>query len=239
MRKADVQNVCNLAWSVALLGVAAGDAALLRALWSAAVRDHEGEMTRDSLRQLAQVQAHAGASNVSLSPSLPPALSARMVEACEGTDKEGSGRFEDEFSRLLEEVGFEHGREVSPFCLSPCLSPFEGGGGRGFSKFLAIDMACNKLKVAVECDGPLHYLTSLEPGARENRGRENGKTSAKRRLLTQLGWKVVTVPFFDSRRMESREFVEKNEKLIGKGGGARELKKEYLRRKLRKVGVAV
>ena len=51
-------------------------------------------------------------------------------------------------------------------------------------------MACRELNVAVECDGKCNFLTELEPGAKENFGKENGRTLAKRSLLEKLGWKV-------------------------------------------------
>ena len=65
-------------------------------------------------------------------------------------------------------------------------------------EFLAIDMACRELNVAVECDGKCNFLTELEPGAKENFGKENGRTLAKRRLLEKLGWKVVNLPLHDN-----------------------------------------
>ena len=100
-------------------------------------------------------------------------------------------------------------------------------------------MACRKRKIAVECDGKSHFLTELTPGAKKNFGKENGRTVAKRRLLKQLGWTVVNVPFHDNRLLESKEHMEKNKERIEKGGGKRELKKMYLREKLEKAGVVL
>jgi len=245
---ANSQEVCNLAWSVATLGLESDhDASLLLALWGAALRDHAEEMTADNLRQLAQVYVHARASGVALSPALPPALKARMIHACQDTTKESS-KFEAEYSQLLSEIGFEHEREVSPFVMNSSSSgdgSSSDGGGDGsdddedFGKFLAIDMACQKLKVAVEYDGDSHFLTKLTPGAKENYGKRNGRTAAKRRLLQQLGWRVVNVPFFDNILLESKEFIEKQKKLVENGGGKKALKKIYLKGKLAKVGVVI
>ena len=178
---------------------------------------------------------HARASGVTLSPALPPALKARMIEACNSLTTTNS-KFEAEYSQLLSEIGFEHEREVSPFVITSSSS---GDDYDDFGEFLAIDMACRKLKIAVECDGPSHFLTEFKPGAKENFGKENGKTVAKRRLLEQLGWKVVNVPFHDNRLLESKEHMEKNKERIEKGGGKRELKKLYLKEKLAKVGAVL
>jgi len=235
-----IQQVCNLAWSLAILGPeTAGDSDLLLALWSEAVRTSPDKITKEGLHQLAQVHVHARASGVALVPALPAGLRVRMVEACSSRYGGMGGRFEDDFSGLLEEIGFEHEREVSPFGEGDGGKDGDGGGGGDFGEFLAIDMACRRRKVAVECDGPSHYLTDLTPGAKENYGKENGKTVAKRRLLTQLGWKVVNVPFQQVVMLDSREFIEKNMRRVRNGGGKRELKKLYLREKLKKVGVVI
>ena len=74
-------------------------------------------------------------------------------------------RFEDDISQLLTQLGFSHERDFAPL-------------GPEFASFLAIDMADPAAKVAVECDGPYHYLQG-EGG--KGTGRENGATAAKRR----------------------------------------------------------
>ena len=220
LKGANSQDVCNTAWSVVVLGLESErDTSLLLALWGAALRDHAGETTTEELCQIAQVQMHARASGVTLSPTLPPALKARMIKAARSRGTTDS-TFESEYSQLLSEIGFEHEREVSPFTGDSSSS---GADGEDFGEFLAIDMACRKRKVAVEVDGKYHFLTELKVGARANSGKENGTTVAKRRLLRQLGWKVVNVPFYDSNRLESNEDLAENEE-----GGTRELKRKRL-----------
>ena len=232
LRGADPQSVCNLAWSVAVLGLESDRyAPLFQALWSAALRDHAEAINADDLFQLAQVHVHARASGVALSPALPPPLKARMIEACNSLTTTSS-KFEAEYSQLLSEIGFEHERGVSPFVI-------DKSSGGDFGEFLAIDMACRKRKVAVEYDGKHHFLTELKPGAKENFGKENGTTVAKRRLLEQLGWKVVSVPFQDNIMLNSKKYMEKNKKRIKNGGGKKELKQLYLKEKLAKVGVVM
>ena len=229
---ANSQEVCNLAWSVAVLEGGSGIAAdLLPALWAAALRNQEGVTADEGLSQLAQVHLHARASGVALSPPLPTALRRRMVAACRNV-KSGGSRFEAVCSRLLDEIGFEHERSVSPFGAGGC------DDDEGLGEFLAIDMACRRRKIAVECDGRTHFLTELTAGAKENfGGKEDGRTAAKRRLLTQLGWRVVNVPFQDGRMLESKEYKWKNRKWAKNGGGTRELKRRYLAEKLARFEV--
>ena len=64
-------------------------------------------------------------------------------------------------------------------------------------------------------------------------GRENGTTVAKRRLLEQVGWKVVNVSYKDTRKWDE---------LLERKGGERERRmredyKAFLKLKLAAVGV--
>ena len=47
----------------------------------------------------------------------------------------------------------------------------------------------NRVKVAVEVDGPSHYVCVLHEGSFKLRS--NGPTRLKHRLLTRLGWTVT------------------------------------------------
>jgi hypothetical protein len=80
---------------------------------------------------------------------------------------------------LKNEVGFDHENEVSPF---PDSSN---------SVFMAIDMASREEKVAIEFDGPSHFVRKLDGSFRHN-----GRTLAKTRLLKALGWTVIRIPWF-------------------------------------------
>ena len=102
-------------------------------------------------------------------------------------------------------MGFEHECEVPP------SSDFWGG-------FLAIDIACKDRKVAIEFDGPSHFLKAT--GSDSLTTQRNGSTKAKYRLLKLLHWKVVSLDFHDFAYAEAR---------------GRQL--EYLREKLESVGV--
>mgnify|MGYP003906971799 FL=1 len=86
---------------------------------------------------------------------------------------------------------------------------------------MAIDIANNEERIAVEFDGPSHFLgfkgTGRDP---------NGKTKMKARLMKSLGWKVVNIPWF--------EWEE-----VGKGERYKPEKIEYLKKKLAKVSYVV
>ena len=82
-----------------------------------------------------------------------------------------------------------------------------------------VDTALPKHKIAIEADGPTHYAT--------NTRRPLGNTMLKRRLLKQLGWRVVNIALF--------EWLEED----GSGGGSEGHKAELLRNKLEAAGVSI
>jgi len=75
-----------------------------------------------------------------------------------------------------------------------------------------LDLAWPTLRLAIEVDGPAHFMG--------NTRRFEGATRVKRTLLADAGWTVVSVPYFD---WDGRS-------------GARELMWDYLRSALRQAG---
>ena len=217
VKSATEQAIANLCWSLVTLGLASENKALLLALWKPAIETDASKFTSEALQQLVQVEVHARASGVELPPA-PPGLKKRMIQAAKLQTNTGS-RFEDEYSALLGEAGFKHERQVQ----------FLEGDN---SNFLAIDFACKERMIAVECDGKYHYLMELKKRAKPNHGRENGRTTAKRRLMEQMGWKVVNIDYKDNIKLSTapKEKVEK-------AGGMKEMKIKYLRNRLKLVGV--
>jgi len=63
------------------------------------------------------------------------------------------------------------------------------------SGMLAIDFACLEQKVAIEFDGPSHFLKPV--GSGKLTSTQNGATKAKRRYLEQLGWTVINIDYRD------------------------------------------
>ena len=71
---------------------------------------------------------------------------------------------------------------------------------------------CCSQRVAIEADGPVHYSS--------NTRHLLGPTALKRRLLAQLGWAIVDVPYYDWGELEGRREQQ-----------------EYMRQKLEATGL--
>jgi len=84
-------------------------------------------------------------------------------------------QLQHDVSTMMEQIGWVH--------------TFEHETAEGFS----LDLAEPKLKLAVEVDGPSHYLKELSSG----RSVVNGATRFKTRLLRSFGWTVAHISFFD------------------------------------------
>jgi len=128
-------------------------------------------------------------------------------------------------SKLLKSdfISFPHELEISPFAVNEELRNVSLGldsklcnGLESINEmwhpslrqasefgFLSIDFANVEEKIAVEFDGPTHYIEdlSLGPGHNKRYLRENGSTAFKTRLLKKCGWKVVRIPYFDISNM--------------------------------------
>jgi hypothetical protein len=59
---------------------------------------------------------------------------------------------------------------------------------------ISLDMAQPASKVAVEFDGPTHYLVGSSDGRRRVL---DGTSKFKEKLLHRLGWKFIRVPYFE------------------------------------------
>jgi len=57
----------------------------------------------------------------------------------------------------------------------------------------SLDLALPSSRIAIEVDGPTHFLLPDGRGVRK----PNGHTLLKRRLLAAAGWRVISVPFFE------------------------------------------
>ena len=62
-------------------------------------------------------------------------------------------------------------------------------GADGYS----LDLALPSSRIAIEVDGPFHFLQPDDRGVRKS----NGPTLLKRRLLAAAGWRVISVPFYE------------------------------------------
>ena len=107
-------------------------------------------------------------------------------------------------SPVFNDIGFEHENEVSPFV--DIESGFSGG-----DEFMAIDMAHLKDRIAVEFDGPSHFI-----GLGKDGRVETGKTKMKSRILKRLGWKLIQIPWFEWKELNGKEKIDKVDYLKGK-----------------------
>ena len=91
------------------------------------------------------------------------------------------------------------------------VTPFDDGQenlfffGRPIGAFMNIDIAIanEKEKIAIEYNGPSHFLTGGGGGKIINVTRKlNGRTKAKRRFLEKLGWNVKMVDYKESRKFK-------------------------------------
>jgi len=210
IEKGNTQNIANTCYAISALGMRKDESKTsLAKLWERAIELHiaeEEDFCDEDLNQLAQTLIFAKASGVQLSQP-PEKMTTNMESSLHRFADNSISRSTNEVSKLLKDVGFMHEEEVTP---DKSLS-----GG-----MLAIDMACTKRMIAIEFDGPSHFLKAL--GSGELTSTENGATKAKRRFLEQLGWTVINLDYRDYIKAKSRS----NEK-------------EWLRKKLKASGVSL
>eukprot|EP00978_Attheya_sp_CCMP212_P024110 scaffold75322_cov44-Attheya_sp.AAC.1 len=149
-------------------------------MWNRAVQMNVSNSNKETLSQLAQVEAFTKAYRIELEKP-PSELRLRMVSIVEKDNN--VSRSHAQISGMLTKLGFIHENEVPP------LEEWAMGS------MLAIDMACPKQKIAIEFDGPSHYLKSVGTG--DVTRLENGATKAKRRFLERVGWKVINLNYQD------------------------------------------
>jgi hypothetical protein len=110
----------------------------------------------------------------------------------------------EEFVHTMEDLAIEYGIQMSPYP----------------TQLLSIDFANVESKIGVEVDGPAHFITRIDgrEGAitpsvgyfdtkhgklrydfkwNEHDQEINGSTALKQRILKQLGWRIINIPFWD------------------------------------------
>ena len=178
------QFISNTCYSIAILGMSRDFEALLTALWVRAIEEliTSEEFIDEELRQLAQTLIFAEADGIKL-PQIPERMANGMELATSNRAEEHIvSRSSKEVTQLLKEVGFHHECEVSPD------SSISGD-------MLAIDFACPERMIAIEFDGPSHFLKAV--GSGKLTCTQNGATKAKQRYLEQLGWTVINIDYRD------------------------------------------
>lgn len=148
----------------------------------------EDGFTSKHLFQLAQVGVHASASGLKLK-SLSAELKTRMEEAYQNEVLGSNERFKSNKQQIMVELNFKHDREVA--LLRPEFAPF-----------LAVDMADLENKLAIEFDGARQFSRGYSG---ERTERQGGKTVAKRQLLRNCGWQVVSLSLVRVPEIGERE----------------------------------
>jgi RAP domain len=180
----DTQNVYNLCYAVGVLDVCVSShSTMLTKPWNELIQRTIGDLSDEGLTQIHFIQAYASVNGIELAS--PSSELQRQLNAISFSTQ--SSGFEDGVSNALLRIGFSHEREISPFESIPGL--------------LSIDIVCKDRMVAIECDGPSHFVSTLYGGTE----RENGPTKAKRRLLQKLGWNVINLNWKEAKQHKMSE----------------------------------
>jgi RAP domain len=129
--------------------------------------------------------------------------------------KLSTSKIQRDVSAAFERIGFHHVEEhVIP--LEDLLENAGVGLAETTMEVIAIDIANVEERIAIEVDGPAHYVANIETVPAEggypkvNNGRLeysfhmngdrhglNGPTVLKSRLLERMGWKAINIPFWE------------------------------------------
>ena len=179
----NAQNVANALWALATLGWQANAemAAVCWQLIEGFVHDcGRSQLSSMHLSQL--LQAHLASQFLGLGLiTLPPS----MLEVAVKTYREEARKVT--VSNGQREVGESLRRLAIPHELE-CITA---------DGLFSIDLAIVDRRIALEFDGPSHFTrNTLEP---------LGHTRLRDRLLSAMGWHVVSIPFFEWGRLHQPE----------------------------------
>jgi hypothetical protein len=179
-----VQDVANVLWALAVLGWKASTemAQCFERLVDRFV-SADGQVVRLAARDLSQLlQAHLASQFLGLGlvmlppPCLEVALEAYREKARNVTTSTAQREVADSLGRL----GTAHQLEYATA-----------------DGLFSIDIAIVDRRIALEFDGPSHFTTNtLQP---------LGHTLLRNRLLSAMGWKVVSIPFFEWNGLRQAE----------------------------------
>ena len=130
------------------------------------------DLTEDAVQQLLTIEAVGKLYDIPLERASIRSLKERSDVNIT------SSHLHRKISSAFVHLGFEHELEVSPFPSIPGT--------------MAIDIASHKHRVAVEVDGPSHFLYSPNFVLLKE---YNGPSVFKHRILERLGWKVINIDY--------------------------------------------
>jgi hypothetical protein len=179
----EAQDVANIIWGLATLGWQAGYEmrAVFQQLIEALGKGDERGSVRLSTVDLSQLlQAHLASQYLGLELiTLPASMLQVAVQAWKIARKVTVSNGQREVGESLRRLGISHELEYTTA-----------------DKLFSIDLAITDRRIALEFDGPSHFTANtLEP---------LGHTRLRDRLLSAMGWQVVSIPFFDWDRLHHR-----------------------------------
>ena len=171
----NAQDLANLAWAFAVLDVP--DRPLMLAIRDQLLSDRwsSNDLTTHALSQFHQWELwREHELHIPQSQLLPPILQAKFHQTMASAPQTTSS-----FEMRVHEA-------------MTCLQEAPTSGiliDQGYS----IDLALPNERIAIEVDGPSHFVSSGEGAGRAPLGR----TVIKRRQLSRLGWRVLSITHFD------------------------------------------
>jgi very-short-patch-repair endonuclease len=175
-----LQEVANALWALATLGWGANTetAGVFQQLVDAMVSG-DGNLHLSTAHSSQLLQAHLASQFLGLGwITLPQSILHVAVKAYrEQAQKVTVSNGQREVGESLRRLGVSHELE--------CITA---------DGLFSIDLAVVDRRIAIEFDGPLHFTkNTLEP---------LGHTRLRDRLLSAMGWKVISIPFFDWDRLQ-------------------------------------
>ena len=193
MGECDGQSVCNLLWAWAVADMREHRAPLrqLHAHFLSLLQ--RGRLDRRGMSQAHQYQLWVQLELKDEALLFEPSIRRRCREAMELTHKSITvSGFQQHVARVLRELDVSYQLEHNL---------------HGYS----VDLALLSARVALEVDGPHHFMYNFAPG-KDSQTIDNAKTKVvavngasmlKERIMSALGWRTVSVPFFEFELMQN------------------------------------
>jgi very-short-patch-repair endonuclease len=107
-----------------------------------------------------------------------------------------SSQLQHSISTTLTRIGFNHAMEYT-ISMKDLANIYSIKVPPNDISIFSIDIANVDDKIAIEVDGPTHYLTCIQLDSTKIKYEEDGSTTFKKKLLRLMGWKVLTIPYWE------------------------------------------
>ncbi len=182
----NAQNVANTLWALATLGAQAHAEVAVVFQQLVEAFTHDGGLLQPSAVVLSQfLQAHLASQFLGLGlTTLPASMLQVAVQAFrDEAQKVTVSKSQQQVGESLRRLGIPHELEY-----------ITADG------MFSIDLAIVDRRIAIEYDGPSHFsVNTLEP---------LGHTRLRNRLLSAMGWRVVSIPFFEWDKLQRPEQMD-------------------------------